>query len=80
MLPTGYRDGPYISPCNTKQKTPTKTKPNKKASSKTPRHSNIRQVEKSPAGPQTERAPVVCSAQRQPETGLVAQPKAPKHF
>ena len=35
---------------------------------------------KSPAGPQTKRAPVVCSAQGQPETGLVAQPKAPERF
>jgi hypothetical protein len=45
MLTTGCRDDPYISPCN-KKKRPKQTKPYKKASSKTPRHSIVQQVEK----------------------------------
>ena len=54
-----------------KQKTPTKTKPNKKAyaARRRPR-----------GGTKTERAPVVSDAQGQPKTELEAQPKPPKRF
>jgi hypothetical protein len=51
MLPNGYRDAFHTYTLVTKkQKTPTKTKPNNKASSKTPRHSEMRHVEKPEAG------------------------------
>ena len=69
----------HTYPLATKKKRPNQNKTIKKGSSKTPRRSIVRQVEKNLAGPGTERAPEVYGAREQPQTGLTSQPEE-KHF
>ena len=70
----------HTYPLVTKNKRPNQNKTIQKSIIKNAKAQHRTAGWKNPAGPGTERAPAVCSAREQPETGLTSQPKVPKRF